>query len=560
MGDLAVLPLTPRDPSTIGPYQLAGRLGAGGMGVVYLGWRGDQPVAVKVMRDELASDAEFRARFAREVEVLRRIGGVCTVAVLDAAADADQPYLVTEYVNGPSLAAHVNERGPLVGSSLLALAAGLAEALQTIHAAGIVHRDLKPSNVLLTPTGPKVIDFGIAQVADATSLTATSTTLGSPGYIAPEQIRGHANTAAADVFTWAATVAFAATGRSPFGFGASDAVLFRVLHEPPDLDILDPAPGSGSAVARLRTLLEAALSKEPADRPRVDQLLAELLPNELTRRLPVDEATAVLLRQNWHVSSGGTAQLPRPPLTERFAQQPIAVLPVKAPVRRRRWLPYAAAVAAGAFAGGLSLLLVPATSDVGAATLQASQARVSPSAAATAFAPTPSAPSAKTAAPAPSTVAAAPPARKVTQPLEPAPWAATISEPDGRVNAELLGSWRNAGGFSDCDLYAPVDFGVDDDLSISFGGSSGVPDFYVEYEQATLQILPPETQSDYTDSYESEPSGTLADGTKIYPALRSNGYNDLLLAIPGQKCWVIIAADNHVAWDNLYNGLRRVQI
>jgi predicted Ser/Thr protein kinase len=339
-----VAPLLQRDPRRIDEYRLAGRLGAGGMGVVYLGWSGDTPVAVKVMRNELAEDPHFRARFRREVDVLRRIGGTCTVRVLDADADADAPFVVTDFVDGPNLHTAVAEGGPLRDETLRGLAAGLAEALQAIHAAGIVHRDLKPSNVLLSKAGPRVIDFGIAQVADATSLTSSTSTLGTPGYLAPEQIRGLSNTAAADVFAWGATLAYAATGTPPFGLGATDAVLFRVLHQPAALDDWDDA--------RVRPLVEAALHKEPSQRPTPDELLGHLLDNDMTVRLPVDQATAVLLERTWVLTGARTAALPLPPDEE-------AVAPVSVPALRARRLLSAQAISTatlvGVLLGGASL-------------------------------------------------------------------------------------------------------------------------------------------------------------------------------------------------------------
>ena len=221
---MARAPLQQTDPAWVGRYRLAARLGAGGMGVVYLAeTRDGQPVAVKVLRPELADNPEFRTRFGREVTALTRIQGMCTVRVIEADTEAPKPFLVTEYADGPALSEYVNERGPLDPQMLYGLATGLAEALAAIHAAGIVHRDLKPSNVLLTAAGPKVIDFGIAQALDTTSLTRTGITVGSAGFMAPEQIMGRPGTAA-DIFTWAVTVAFAASGKAPFGTGASDAI------------------------------------------------------------------------------------------------------------------------------------------------------------------------------------------------------------------------------------------------------------------------------------------------------------------------------------------------
>ena len=260
-------PLQPGDPARVGGYRLTARLGAGGMGVVYLGVAGDgRVVAVKVMRPELAGDAEFRARFGREVAVLSRVRGARTVKVIDSGTDACGPFLVTEYAAGPSLAGLVEAAGPLDAGALLALAAGLAEALSVIHAAGVVHRDLKPSNVIMTIDGPKVIDFGIAQVLDSVSLTQAGTTVGSAAFMAPEQMDGQAGPAA-DIFAWAVTVAYAASGKLPFGAGPTAAVQYRILNTWPDVTAVP---------AVLRPVVDAALAKAPQDRPAAHEIIDQL--------------------------------------------------------------------------------------------------------------------------------------------------------------------------------------------------------------------------------------------------------------------------------------------
>ena len=259
--------LQPEDPQLIGPYRLRGRLGAGGMGQVYLGRSaGGRPVAVKVVRAHLATDPEFRERFRREIAVARKVSGVYTSPVIDADVDGPVPWLATAYVEGPSLADAVSQHGPLPPRSVLALAAGLAEGLNAIHAAGVVHRDLKPANVLLAEDGPRVIDFGISRAVEASALTHTGFVVGSPGYMSPEQAEGRLVGPPSDIFSLGAVLAFAATGQGPFGTGSTPALVYRVVFSPPNLDYLP---------AEVRPLIERCLAKDPAQRPTAAQLLAE---------------------------------------------------------------------------------------------------------------------------------------------------------------------------------------------------------------------------------------------------------------------------------------------
>ncbi|MGB6572772.1 MAG: protein kinase [Trebonia sp.] len=257
--------LQPGDPQVIGPYRMVGRLGQGGMGQVFLGVSpGGRPVAVKAIRPDLASDPQFRIRFAREVAAARTVSGVFTAMVVGADVDGPIAWLATAYVPGPSLAEAVNEHGPLPEASLLALAAGLAEALAAIHAAGVTHRDLKPSNVLLAEDGPRVIDFGISRAAESTTLTQTGLTIGSPGFMSPEQAIGTEVGPPSDVFSLGTVLAFAATGKGPFGGGTTASLLYRVVHETPDLD---------GVPAAVRPLIERCLVKDPAQRPTAVALL-----------------------------------------------------------------------------------------------------------------------------------------------------------------------------------------------------------------------------------------------------------------------------------------------
>ncbi|WP_369183376.1 serine/threonine-protein kinase [Streptomyces sp. Y1] len=261
------------DPRQVGAYRLLRRLGAGGMGRVYLGrTAGGRTVAVKVVRGELADDAEFRARFRQEVAAARRVGGAWTAPVLDADTEGEQPWVATGYVAGPALGTAVQDFGPLPGPAVRALGIGLAEALQHVHGLGLVHRDVKPSNVLLTLAGPRLIDFGIARALDASSgLTQSGYVVGSPGFMSPEQANGQTAGPAGDVFSLGAVLAFAATGVHPFGEGVSAAVLlYRVLHEEPDVaGLTEP----------LRGIVLACLAKDPAARPTPRQLRDRLDPD-----------------------------------------------------------------------------------------------------------------------------------------------------------------------------------------------------------------------------------------------------------------------------------------
>ncbi|MDI2129031.1 serine/threonine protein kinase [Yinghuangia seranimata] len=264
-------PLGPDDPRGVGSYRILRVLGAGGMGRVYVGRsRTGRAVAVKLILPGLADDPGFRARFRREVEAARRVGGAWTAPVLDADTEAAQPWLVTGYVPGLSLGEAVAERGPLPEATVRTLGAGLAAALAAVHGAGVVHRDLKPSNVMLSPDGPRVIDFGISRAVDASVLTGTGLTVGSPGFMSPEQIEGRDVGPATDVFSLGTVLTYAATGGGPFGDGGSQAVFFRILSQEPRLDAVPDG---------LRPLVAACLAKDAADRPTPDDVLRALSPD-----------------------------------------------------------------------------------------------------------------------------------------------------------------------------------------------------------------------------------------------------------------------------------------
>ncbi|WP_433699979.1 protein kinase domain-containing protein [Nocardiopsis sp. CA-288880] len=260
--------LLPSDPSSFGEYSVTGRLGRGGQGVVYLAEDADGgEVAVKVLNDQWSQDSDLRKRFEKEVRAAQKVASFCTAAIIDAQLDSDPPYVVSEFVPGKDLQETVAKGAVLRGSTLQRLAVSTATALVAIHRAGIVHRDFKPGNVLLGPDGPRVIDFGIARVDDGTA-TMTNSIVGTPSYMAPEQIEGQGITDKCDIFAWGCVIAFASSGRAPFGSDTVPAVVHRVVSAPPDLDGVDEA---------LRPVVESCLDKNPANRPNAQTLLMRLL-------------------------------------------------------------------------------------------------------------------------------------------------------------------------------------------------------------------------------------------------------------------------------------------
>ncbi|NRQ35056.1 serine/threonine protein kinase [Nonomuraea sp. NN258] len=276
-------------------------LGRGGMGTVHLAEdSAGQRVAIKVINPELSQHEQFRMRFRREADAARRVRRFCTAAVLEAALDGDQLYVVTEYVPGPNLEQAVQQGGPMRGSSLDALAVSVATALTAIHGAGVVHRDLKPSNVLLSPVGPRVIDFGIARALDTLGgVTGTGELVGTPRYMAPEVLRGDPVSPACDVFSWGCLVAFAASGRAPFGGDTLPAIVYQVLNAEPNLDDVEPG---------LRELVRAALDKDPGRRPTAQQLL-----DHLVGRSAQPEQAAHTVQVTWqHATTPFTEARPSP--------------------------------------------------------------------------------------------------------------------------------------------------------------------------------------------------------------------------------------------------------
>ncbi|MEV0819822.1 WD40 repeat domain-containing serine/threonine protein kinase [Nonomuraea rubra] len=312
-------PLRAGEPTRLGDYRIIAGLGEGGQGVVYLAEDASgERVAIKVLHARLAGDAEARERFLREVDAAMRVAAFCTARVLDVAVDGDRPYIVSEFIDGPSLEDSVREHGPRSGGALDRIAVSTATALAAIHRAGVVHRDLKPSNVLLGSDGPRVIDFGIARAID---MTLTGGSVGTPTYMAPEVIAGEPGQPASDVFSWAVTVGFAATGRPSFGRDTVPAVMYRILNAPPDLDGV-PEP--------LRALLARCLAKAPQERPTAAEALHLLLGHDRTAPRPVTGPSAAASPATT-APPAGTPPTGAPVAGAAPAWDPTAVTPVGPP-------------------------------------------------------------------------------------------------------------------------------------------------------------------------------------------------------------------------------------
>ncbi|MGW7069620.1 protein kinase domain-containing protein [Streptomyces sp. NPDC054855] len=328
------------DPAEIGGYPLEARLGSGGMGTVYLARTASgRPVAIKLIHQQFAGDEEFRIRFRQEVAAARRVSGAFTAAVVDADPEAEYPWMATAYIEGHTLAQEIAKKGPLSGAELRTLAIGLTEALRDIHRVGVVHRDLKPSNVVLSPEGPRVIDFGISRAADQQTLTMTGRVIGTPPFMSPEQLQAPRGVGPrSDVFSLGTLLVYAATGQGPFDADSPYMTAYQVVHEAPELT---------SVPAALRAVVEPCLDKDPEARPSADQLLERL------RDLPVEMGDAAGARgsrmrdidtQHHHRSSPGEE-------AESAPTGPTGPRP------RRRWRTVlAAAVAVAALGGGIAAL------------------------------------------------------------------------------------------------------------------------------------------------------------------------------------------------------------
>ncbi|MFD9907888.1 protein kinase [Streptomyces sp. NPDC059063] len=355
------------DPEEIGGYPLESRLGSGGMGTVYLARTASgRPVAIKLIHHQFAADDEFRIRFRQEVAAARRVSGAFTAAVVDADPEARHPWMATAYIEGPTLAQRIAQRGPIGGAELRTLAIGLAEALRDIHRADVVHRDLKPSNVVLSPEGPRVIDFGISRAADQQTLTMTGRVIGTPPFMSPEQLQTPRGVGpSSDVFSLGTLLVYAATGQGPFDADSPYMTAYQVVHEAPTLHDVPP---------HLRTVVEPCLAKDPATRPSVDELLVRL------RDLPMELAAAqggsrTSDTDTQHHLAGDTGAGAAPAEAASAGTTPAEAAPAgttpaapeaeAAPATpltlgrrlRRRWRPVlAAAVAVAAIGGGVAVL------------------------------------------------------------------------------------------------------------------------------------------------------------------------------------------------------------
>ena len=325
--------LKPGDPSRVGNYRLIGRLGEGGMGQVFLGLSpGGRQVAVKVIHPGYASGKQFRERFAREIEAARRVGGFHTASVVDADPGADPPWMVTAFIQGPSLQQAVAEGGPFSLERVCRLGAGLAEGLAAIHACGLVHRDLKPSNVILADDGPRIIDFGIARAAEASPMTTAGMVVGTYSYMSPEQLRGDVAGPASDVFALGCTLAFAATARVTFGDDSIVTVVYRITTEPPDLSGVTEEHG-------FRDLVRDCLSKSPANRPSLATIMERLAETgTAAQAVLADPAT-----DYWHSGGSASRGAAAKPAPAGPAAEPAPSVPAPEPPP----LPYVAAAGPG---------------------------------------------------------------------------------------------------------------------------------------------------------------------------------------------------------------------
>ena len=415
------LPLRPEDPTEIATYTLRARLGSGGMGNVYLSFSpGGYPLAIKIVKQVFADDPEFRRRFRREITAAQQVQGYYTAPVRDAGPDYEIPWFATVYIAGPSLQTAVAEHGPFPAFSVFRLLAGASEGISAVHAAGLIHRDLKPANVLLADDGPRVIDFGVAHAASSSTLTGAGVAIGTPAYMAPEQVRGKV-TEATDVFALGHLGLLAATGHNAFGEGNPDALFYRILNEPPDLE---GCPGE------LRDIVARCLAKDPAERPQVSEVtaLASAAMRGQTMRLVGGAWLPQPVAQTLSYYSASRAPLPEP-----STQTAIPAAVRAAPPQRRRRRP------AFAISAALILIVAAALGFLVLPSHKSNSATPGPTTATRAARPT---------------ISTAPPARAISSTVPPSPRPATASvrsqtstpftAGSGQLPQQLSGTWRGS--------------------------------------------------------------------------------------------------------------------
>lgn len=586
------------DPDRIASYRVIGRLGAGGMGVVYLAQteRGT-PVAVKTLLT--GGDPSFAARFQREVEAALLVSSPYTARVIDADTRAEQPYLVTEYVAGETLRDYVDRVGPMSQQQVEATAMGLAAGLEAIHRMGVTHRDLSAANVMLTGEGPRIIDLGVASVEDATRLTQTGTAMGTPAFMAPEHARGEVVGPPSDIFAWGSLTAFAANGSPPFGSGRAEQVLYRIVHEQPAIEGLPAA---------LQDPVRRALAKQPAQRPDAGDLVGELARSLSTQtRSATDGTTSVtaLITDRWQAATApirpGTATVDAranswstaatsDPDTQTLSAESDPSEPTEAVATsrpRRRW-PIVAAFTAAALtlaAGTYALLPDPETPledqaaepDRAASDSESSEDSDDASASSTVESeqeavdeddepsePEPEPEPESELDPEPDSEESPTPDPPGDPGPLPAPWDTAPVEPEGHLR-EVADRYYNSAepGWSGCKLYAPTELESGMDAEPAFWSPiwTRVGSFEFAWESTTghpvtfVAIWPSDSRS-VSRFFDEDPEGTTyADGSVLR---RGGEFGESLLAIPGQDCFYELRPESMVAIDWTFESLRPI--
>lgn len=563
-------PLTPEDPREVGGYELVGRLGEGGMGVVYLGRteRG-APVAIKTIRTVHAHDDEFRARFRRELDATLRVGGGYVAQVIDADLDAAPPFFVTEFIPGDTLEQRIVRQGPLHGDKLVAVAVGIATGLAELHEAGVAHRDITPRNVVLSPEGPKIIDLGVAHMLGATRMTRTGLSMGTPAWMAPEHARGDDVGQPADIFAWASLVLYAATGEPPFGEGRAEAVLYRIVHDAPDTSALAPP---------LRGLVEEALGKEPADRPAALDVASELAGTE-PHLVATAAGTATMLQRTPLAQTAPTAGASCPAGTRALPAdaKETELVPTADGGERRRSRPRVVVVAGAIATAGLVLVGIFAWNLL--SSVEIADGSDPP---ATEAEPTTTPPEAMPTQTSDEseeggeddafTPNAEPVDDEVGTPQVPrprlpdAPWAGPAVAPQALGERHAAEWWAEFMSDDGCSLYLPIGMEADNDLVLDGPTATRFNDVHFTWWRRddqmwglTIVVLPPHAANldRYFDG--SGPDITYSDGSELRTGADDVEAMERLLAIPGEDCFYEITAYDMVSLAWGIEGLRLVE-